>query len=83
MGTSHRTKPRLERLSVAADGSYYSDPQQGQYARWQDAQWVVERQHGEILRLRTELSKYKARSEKRFKKIAQLQKIVEKEGLLK
>lgn len=71
MAKSHQITPKLERIIVTPSGDIYHD-QNGKYARWQEAQWLVERQHQEILRLRTELNRYKSLSTKRFKQIETL-----------
>lgn len=71
MGASLRTKPKLMRISIAKDGSYYED-QDGKYTLWQEAQWLVERQHEELLRPRTEVNRYKIRSQKYFNKLKEL-----------
>lgn len=68
MGASLRTKPKLMRVSIAKDGSYYED-QNGKYTLWQEAQWLVERQHEELTRLRTEVNKYKTKSQKHHRRL--------------
>ena len=67
MGTSLRTEPKLMRVSVV-NGESKPDLD-GKYTLWREAQWLVERQHLELQRVRKELEKQKALSQKYYQKL--------------